>query len=231
METRRRWLARWLAGTTLMGGLLAGTGCDMGSLAYFLMPEAREPAVIKDLASQDAKKENKVLILAWSGLETRAEFIHADRQLAELLAKQLTTQCEANQEKINIISVRKAEEFKNNNPNWRSMEMPDIGRRFGADYVIYLEINSLSLYEQGSSKTLYRGVANISVNLIDVRNPDELPQQQPFQCIYPSEARGPIPAGFDSSPVQFRQLFLGHVAKRLAWHFVRYPKRESFYVE
>jgi hypothetical protein len=224
-------VVRWLAGTALAGGLLAGVGCDLGSLAYFMMPEAREPAIMQNLGSGDVKKENKVLILAWSGLETRAEFIHADRQLAELLAKQLQTQCEANQEKINIISARRAEEFKNTNPNWREMDMPEIGRRFGVDYIIYLEINSLSMYEQGSSKTLYRGVANISVNLIDVRNPDELPQQQPFQCTYPSEARGPIPAGFDSNPVQFRQLFLGHVAKRLAWHFARYPKRESYYME
>lgn len=224
--TRRTWLAA-VAGAA---GVLS-SGCDMGSLAYFLMPEARQPAVMKGLPADDEKKAPKVAILTWSAMETRAEFIHADRQLSDLLARQITDLARQNEEHITFVSGRKVEELKNGNPNWRALDMAEIGRRFGADYVIFLELNRLSMYEPGGLNQLYRGRANVTVSLTDVKSPDESPMQQEVSCVYPSDARGPISADLDVSPMQFRQAFLGQVAKKLSWYFARYPKKAGYFVD
>jgi hypothetical protein len=221
--TRRGWLA------LVAGAAGAFTGCDMGSLAYFLRPEPRMEARMRCLPSDNEKKVPKVAILTWSAMETRAEFIHADRQLSELLARHITELAKAADEHVAFVPQRKVEELKNNNPNWRSMDMAEIGRRFGADYVVCLEINGLSMYEPGMANQLYRGRANLNVSLTDVNRPDEV-MQEVFSCTYPSEARGPVPVDLDMSPPQFRQAFLHDVAKRLSWYFARYPKRETYFV-
>lgn len=203
-------------------------GCDMASLAYFLAPEQRLDAKMKHLASEDKKKEPRVVVLTWAGLETRAEFIHADRQLSELLAQNLRQMAEASSEKIAFVPSRKVEEFKNNYPGWRGMDLAEVGRKFDAQYVVYLEINSLSLYETGSLNQLLRGRASITVSLVDVAKPDDAPMSETFSCIYPGDAPGPIPVSVDTQPLQFRQMFLNHVARQLAHYFSKYPRNERY---
>src|SRR5262249_37749707 len=109
----RRLLALVVAGLGLQA-----SGCDLGSMMYFLMEDPRAPATMKALASKDEKKVPRVAILTWAGLETRSEFIHADRQLSDLLAAQLRDLAEGNQEKLTIVPPRKIEEYKNLHPNW-----------------------------------------------------------------------------------------------------------------
>jgi hypothetical protein len=196
---------------------------------YFLGPEAREPAMIKQLASQDSKIVPKVMILTYAGLETRAEFIQADRQIAEMLTAKLKAMAEENDDKIAFVPQRTVEEFKNTHPNWRSMDAGQLGKALAADYVIDLEINQLSLYEKGGH-LMYRGRADISVSLIDVKHPDDTIGQQPYSLVYPTEARGGVPVDMDSNPMQFRQAFLGQVAQELSWRFSRYQKRDTFFV-
>jgi len=210
--------------------LAVSAGCgDFGAMAYFLLPEQRIEPRMRHLASADAKKDSRVVILTWSAMETRTEFIHADRQLSELLGQQLQQLAEQAKERISIVPARKVEEYKNAHPDWRSLDLTDIGRHFDADYVIYLEIHSMSLYEVGGTQLL-RGRANLTVSLADVRKPDDAPLSQPYTCIYPSESPGPVPVG-DMHPMQFRQKFLTHMAKQLAQYFSRYPRSERFQME
>jgi hypothetical protein len=222
---------RWFL-TLLSGAVVGSSGCNLASLAYFLMPEAREPAKFRNLASGDPKEDPRVVILTYTGgLETRAEFIHADRQLADLLGRHLTALAQANKEKLTVIAQRKVEQYKNSHPDWRRMDPAEVGRAFDADYVVYLEINALSMYEKGSANQFFRGRADVTVSLVDVHKPDEAPRQEAYNCIYPSDARGGIPVGFDAHPVQFRQAFLDHTAKQLSWYFSKYPRRERYMVD
>ncbi len=228
MLCSRRWaLAAVAAG---LAGVAVGCG-DMGALAYFLSPEQALPARLKHLPSEDPKKEPpRVVILTYSGVDMRPEFIHADRQLSEMLAQNLRQLAEVYKQRITIIPPRKVEEFKNSNPNWRGMDTAEIGRRyFNADYVIYLELRSLSLYEPGNS-TLYRGRANLLVSLVDVNNPDESGLREDYECIYPS-TQGPIPVDIDVQPMRFCHDFLGHIARQLSWRFSNYPRSENRIME
>ena len=213
------------------GGIVLAAGCDPGTLAYFILPEQRIPAKMRHLASEVKDKDPKVVILTWGGFEMRSEFIHADRQLSEMLAQYLRRQAEDNREKLTIIPARKVEEFKSANPNWRGMSLADIGRRFGADHVIYLEVNSLSLYEPGSLNTLLRGRVSLNVTLADVRRPDDTPPQESFACTFPGDAPGALPADNEAMKVQFRQAFLDHVARKLSLYFSKHGRSELRYMD
>ncbi len=211
---------RALAAAIILASCL-GTGCNLALLPMLLFgPEPKMPPKLKKLASDDKKKEVKVVLLAYNGLETRPELIQADRQLCELLAKSLKEQFKANEENVTIVPPRKVEEYKNNHPDWhRDLDLvSQVGRHFKADYVIHLEINSLTLFDKGSVNQLYRGNTQIDVSVVDVNKPDESPEHETFSHLYPSEGKGPVPVG-DVTQEQFRHAFLTAVAKKLSWYF------------
>jgi hypothetical protein len=215
-----------------LAGLVAAAcaGCDPATTAYFLLPETKDPAELRRLASDDKKKDVKVAVLTHTELETRPELIQADRQLAEYLAKQLRERCAENKERVTVVPPRRVEDYKSAHPRWRGPL--EVGRELKVDYVIYLEINSMTLYEKGSSNLLYHGRAQISVSLVDVNHPDENPDQTELTAEYPSEARGgTLDASLDTNPMQFRAAFLGYVAKRLSWCFTGHRKREAKFEE
>jgi hypothetical protein len=227
MATQRRWL--W---ATLGAVLLLGSGCDLGSLVYFLMPEGMEKPRIKQLAADDVKKPTRAAILTYTMLETRPECIQADRQLAELLAATLRADAEEKKEGIVLLPQRKVEAYKNDHPGWRQMDPGEMGRALRVDHVIYLEINTLSLYEPHSARAFYRGRIQGTVTLFDVKTPDETPEKRHFSYVYPSDARGGIiDANFDNNVEQFRDGFLRYVAQRLSLNFISYRKRVGAFVD
>src|SRR5438270_7966363 len=152
----RAWSRAWAGVVFVLLGAL-GTGCNIGALPYFLGvgDDSRQPGDMR-LAREDGK-EVKVAVLVYSGVETRPEFITTDRELSGALTRQLQQSCERNKEKVSFVAPSKIQEFKNNHPDWHTMKLDEIGERFKADYVIYLELESMSLYEKGSANQLYHG--------------------------------------------------------------------------
>jgi hypothetical protein len=227
MATRRRPL---LAGLVLAAVGVAG--CDLGTLAWLLTPEQKELPEIRKLASDDKKKDVKALILTFAALDLHQnELVGADRELAVLLARQLRELCEANGERLTVVPPGKVEDYKSTRPNWRNDADPvAVGRHFGADYVIVVDLRSLSLYEKGSFDMLYHAHADLSVTLFDVRHPDDSPDGRDLILQYPSEANLKLPDP-ETPPARFRTQFLSYVAKRVAWHFTAHPKREGLYVD
>jgi hypothetical protein len=107
------------------------------------------------------------------------------------------------------------------------MDLVKIGDHFEADYVIDMEIISLTLYEPGSANQLFRGRADISVQVVNVNEPDDDPIFRPqYRCEYP-KTRGPIPIG-EYSAVQFKQKFLDHVGRELSWYFTAHLNEDEY---
>src|SRR5205823_5839076 len=102
------------------------------------------------------------------------------------------------------------------------------GKHFKADYVLSMEINSMSLYEKGSYNRLYRGQTEIALTMTDVSKPagEDKKWDGFYTTVYPG-ARGPIEVE-GSSVMQFRTLFLNHVAKQLSKRFAAYPTDERY---
>jgi hypothetical protein len=207
-------------------GALACAGCDPGTLAYFMMPEPKEAAELRRLASDDKKKEVKVVILTYPAMEPQADLIQVDRQLTEVLARQMTELFKDNEEKVTVVSPRRVEDYKNQHPSRRGLDPLEVGQHFKADYVIYLEIVRMSLYEPGAGQQLLRGRAHISVSLVDVNHPDDTEEPREFTHVYPSDSMGPKAVDADTPPAQFRQQFLASIAHRLSYYFAPHPKRD-----
>jgi hypothetical protein len=104
------------------------------------------------------------------------------------------------------------------------MEMTEIGRFFKADYLIYLELNKLSLYEPGSYNQMLRGRAEISISVVDMQHPDDTEEPEVKRYVYPADSRGAEAVDLDTPPSLFRQKFLAYVAKRLSWNFCPHAK-------
>jgi hypothetical protein len=223
----------WRRGLSL-GFLLAAlvsAGCDLGALTYFFCPERKESPECKKLASEDKKKEVKVLILAYAGPETRLEFPQFDQELSTALYRQMKESFKQTEDKVTLIPMGKVQEYKNTHPGWQERHPAEVGASFNVDYVISLEINSISLYETGSAHMMYRGRGSVSVTLVEVKKPDEVPERHEFACVYPSDAKGPEPVEPETPPARFREKFVGFMAKRLSWLFCEHEPRETYYVE
>jgi hypothetical protein len=220
MKSRRTFHAAFCI---LHSTLIWVAGCSFPQSLYFLMPEAKEPAELKRLAAEDSKKEVKVVLWTYMGLDPREEFIQADRHLAVRLAEEIRKLSEENKEKVTIIKPNLIEQYKSRHPNWQSLDLEKVGHDFKADYVISLEIDKLGLYEPNANQQLYRGQAEILVSVVDMQHPDDI-QHKEFNDRYPTEARGDM-TPFDMSPNAFREKFLEHIAKRLAFYFVDHQKR------
>lgn len=215
----------WLWGLLLAVPLTQG--CNMQSL-YFLLPEDRTPPVFQQLADKDKTKEVRVAILAYSNkLETRPELLGAERDLTQQFAKRLQEGCRQNGENVVIVNPRKVEDFKSGHPAWADSDLADIGKRFKADYVIYLEINRLSFFDQSNLNFLYKGHADILVSLVNVNSPDVPIERKEFICTYPSDAR-PIPVDTDNPSTRFREDFFANIAKKLSWYFTEHLPREEY---
>jgi hypothetical protein len=206
------------------------TGCNLMALPYFLSASDPKFDPKCKLASDDKEKEVRVVILAYTGLETRPEFLKVDRELSLLLAQQLQEGFKKNKERVSIVPISRVEKYKDDRPNWHSIDPQEIGKYFRADYLVNLDISSITLYEPRSANTLFRGRADISIDVVDVHKTSEGPiYREEYTCEYP-KARGPIPAA-DSNVAQFRQHFLTVVARELSWIFTSHLVDDSYKCE
>ena len=207
------------------------TGCNLAAMSYFLFsPDPQEPPGMQPLAIRDSETEVRVVVLTYCQPEIRPELHNADRELSRGLVHHLREAHKYYKEKVKEIEPAKVDAYKANHPSWNSQDLREIGQHFQADYVIYLEINKLALYEEGSGNTLLRGKAEIATSLIDVTRPDSDPKNKTDVIPYPGESRYAFDVN-DKTPTQFRQEFLDYVAKKISWYFVPRPTRDAYSCE
>ena len=106
--------------------------------------------------------------------------------------------------------------------NWDMVDFPAIGKGVGADLVVAIDIDTLSLHE---SKTMYKGRADVHVVVYDMESGHEVFAKSPSQIVYPDTV-GIWPT--DISERQFRQQFLNVVADRIARNFYPYDIHDDF---
>jgi hypothetical protein len=213
---------RWrLAGWLVLAAILA-TGCNLASLSYFLYPggDLKQPPELATLAPPEKGKPVRIAVIAYSSGPVASEFVTAERDLASQLSQQLFQNFKENKQAISVVPGSKIQEFKEDHPGWKqSMGLKEMAQYFKVDYLIYLEIDSMSLYETGSSKTLFYGRTNITVSVLDANKPDESPYPKSFSCEYP-KSKGPISADESTPPRGFYMAFMNYLAKRLSWYFI-----------
>jgi hypothetical protein len=202
-----------LAGLLFVAALLL-TGCNPYLLPYLLHGEAKEPASFHQLASKD--KQVKVVIISRApGAEGTPLGVGADRELCRKLTRQLFEITKSGgKEKIDLVAPRSVDKFKDEHPDWYKMDLKVVGQYFKADYVVFLEMDTFDLYENGG--LMYRGRTEISVTLQDMHDATGEPDTKIYKTEYPKERC--IPSD-DANVNAFRDKFLDHVATELTWMF------------
>jgi hypothetical protein len=222
---------RWRLAALLLGAIVLNIGCNPMTLSYFLT-FGQDDKVDAECKLAVSGKEAKLAILAaHASLETRPELVPADGELVLRLTQALAKRLEQNKEKVKILPASQVKGFQDKHPDWREWAPREIGKALNADYVLILEINSMSLYEKGSYNRLYRGQTEIALTVTDLSKPagEDRKWDHIYTTTYPA-ARGPIEVE-GSSVLLFRSLFLTHVAKELSRFFTAYPSDERFDTE
>lgn len=205
-------------------------GCGPASLAFLFMPfvDDKVPPKCK-LASAD-KEITVVIASRFENLEIRPEVQPAEQELAETLAQQLRTRFKENKEKVKVVPPLRVRPHLSKLKEWDAPGLIQVGEHFQADYVIALNIQSLSLVMPNSYNSLYQGRADLEVTVYDVHQPslESVILKQPFRCEYPTSR--PIDSS-GSNPTQFRMLFTNRMARDLARLFTAYPSDERFDID
>ena len=195
-------------------------------MPFMMFKEDKDPA--KMPLTKNKKKEVTVVILCSlaNQLDSRPEVQTVDRDLCIKLAEEMKKRFDANREKIKIVPYHKVKSFVNKDQDINLTDKREIGKHFDADYVINLEINSMSFYHDGSYRTLFRGTTEIMVTVFDVKADEG--EGPIYNDIYHTEypTHGPIDAGANESVLRFRGMFMGRLARELSRWFAAYPVDE-----
>lgn len=221
-------LARMRIATALLVVALFSIGCNPLTGAYFLMFGVDDKTPAEFRIAGEGKTTKHVMVLTSMLSESRAELLGVERQLTSKLSRQLEMDCKANKEKIQIVPAHKVEEFKANNPTWKTMTMTEIGRLFDVDYVIDVEMADVSLFERDSRKTLFLGRSALTVRVIDVaKSCDEGPVHQKQLNVQYPKARGPIPVDDDMTVQRFRELFVQRIAQDVSGQLTAHVYKDT----
>src|SRR5207244_6917522 len=127
-----------------------------------------------------------------------------------------------NKERVTIVTPNEIEKFRQSHDDWRAMDFGEIGKEFGADYVIDMELASMSLYEPGS-RYLFRGHIHVPIRIVDVnKDAVELFPPYDFNFEFPGSGQS-IPADLDVNVEKFQGQFFAKIAVEMTRLFTSMP--------
>jgi hypothetical protein len=224
-----RWTLAHASGLVALFGaaLLLMPGCSpLQVLAYFLAPDSMEPPqCLLTLKGKDAKV---LIIAAHAGpLPSDPALMRSDWDLSARLTRLLEERYKANNDRVKIVPPTQVKTYMNAQPRWRELPPQDVGKHFDADWVINLEIGSISLYERSSANFFYHGTAEIQVTVTDVHKPvgEGTVFDETYQLEYPKSH--PLEKT-EMSPQKFREKFIDRIARDLAQYFAAHEPRDKY---
>ncbi len=194
---------------------LMSLGCNPFTAVYFLflLPPPKTPAAYEGLEKQT------VVVIAHVGRSVQFQYAGLDNDLVRGVVRELRE----NVKGIKLADPNQVRHWKDEHSDW---ELTDVGNEFKATRVVYLEVESFTLYEQQSSQ-LYRGSCKIRVQVADMEKEGEIAFDTHIEQLYPG-AR-PIPSS-ELSQDKFRGLYMRFLVRQIAHQFFEYRPDEDFTV-
>ena len=175
----------------------------------------------------DAKR---IAVVTQVPFGTRIDMGHLDRDLNEKVAREIFDYFETKKltGKREVVRAAKVHKWQDEHPNWMNLDCGEIGRALRVDYLVVLEVRSMTLYEENSSRTLYKGHAEMNVQVYRISaDSHEMVYSNPRLVVdFPTKDR-PIPVA-DISFQRFRDGFVDELAKRISWVFVPHETGDQF---
>lgn len=205
-------------------------GCSMNlfrHMAYVLTPAP----IITVKAEYDGLDNQTVAILIYADQEILYVRNHADAQVAAFVAKAFEeARGRGKLSGMKLVPVAKTAKYQERT-DWYNMEIVDVGRKFGAGRVVYIELEDYSRKEIGSPNLL-RGRISAAVKVYEVTEKGSPhPPKNPVYAarinqIWPEDS--PVSAT-DHSLIWVEQGTLARFAKKVAKKFYTHiqdpPKR------
>lgn len=128
----------------------AASGCNYLMVFGYLIggPPSVEPQFDKETKQSMTDKDVRVAVVCFAPNEIKYSFENIDHELAQYVAFQLHSH------KIGVIPPDLVKGWLEEHKDWDKPE--EIGAAFKVTYVIYIDLNEFTLYEEGSA-SLYRG--------------------------------------------------------------------------
>ena len=178
---QRKWLSIFVG----LAWCFSCSGCRAVLLLGLLIggPPKVEPEFDRQTTESMTDKDVTVAVVCFAPTEVKYSFENIDHEMAKYVAFRLASQ------KIKIIQPDKIRAWLDENKDWDKPE--EIGAAFKTTYVVYIDINEFSLFEEGSAN-LYRGRSESVVSVWKMDEDDgtaekifsmekvsKFPQQQP----------------------------------------------------
>lgn len=128
------------------------SGCNYVMVFGYLIggPPSVEPEFDKETKECMTDKDVRVLVVCFAPKDIKYNFESVDYELAQYVAFKL------HEHKIKVVPPDMVKGWLEENKEWDNPE--EIGAVFKVTYVIYIDLNEFTLYEEGSPH-LYRGRA------------------------------------------------------------------------
>lgn len=129
---------------------VAMTGCE--GVAYFLYLFA-PPEPVKTVKAEFAGLAgHNVAIVIYADEKVQLEYPYARLRVASMIAAELRKRIK----NIKVIDPRRVVRYQHENIHWDEMDKTKLGKRFGADYALYVTLVEYTTRERGMIN-LFRG--------------------------------------------------------------------------
>ena len=218
MKTKRPWNALNILCSTLL--CLVASGCNYVVVLGYLIggPPTIEPSFDKETKESMTDKDVRVCVVCFAENKIKYNFDSIDYELAHYVAMQL------HQHKIQVVNPDSVKAWLEENSDWDKPE--EIGTYFKTKYVVNIDLNSFSLWEEGSAE-LYRGRAEAIVSVYKMNDDGSA------EKIFGKEKTSKYPihmpvSSADKSYQIFKAEYLTRLSDEIGRFFYEYEAAETF---
>lgn len=197
-----------------VASILATACCGCAQFALIGLLIGGPPSIEPDFDSMTGESlsapDMKAVVVCYAPTELKWDFEMIDHEIASAVTARLA------QNHVTVMHQESVRAWMDENPEWERPE--EIGTAFDVDYVVDIEINDFSLYEENST-TLYRGRTEAFVHVIKMDR-----ETGEGDRIYTKELNVVFPisvprAAADQSFMSFKREYLSRLSESIGWLF------------
>ncbi len=199
----------------LLSALLASnTGCSYLLFLGYLIggPPSIEPDFDAQTKESFTDKDVTVAVVCYAPTDIRYSFEDIDHEVAKFVAFRL------HQHKVKVVSPDRVRAWLDENREWD--KPAEIGEHFDATYVVYIDLNEFSLYEDDSAN-LYRGRAEAVVSVWKMDDSGDAEKIYTTEKVSKFPTHQPI-ASSDESYQNFKARYLARLSDEVGRLFYEY---------
>jgi hypothetical protein len=173
-------MTRWLRIGILAALACGAGGCQQGRYLTYLLFGGDTQDV---KAEFNGLSDKTVAVIVFA--EKSVQFEYSDVQLS--VSARVTGELVKNVKKIKAVDPRRILKYQDENVYWDEKDKTELGKLFGADYVLFIALVEYSTREPGSVN-LYRGRITAQVSLYKVGMPERTArvwQDKDVRVVYP----------------------------------------------